>query len=45
MVKGGRPECERHHWLLRGGGRQEAVAGTNCVVDTGAKRIYIRAAK
>ena len=27
------PEQERHHWLLRGGGLWEAVAGTNCVVD------------
>ena len=27
------PEQERHHWLLRGGGRWEAVAGTN---DVGA---------
>ena len=25
------PERERHHWLLRGGGRWEAVAGTNYV--------------
>ena len=31
-------EWERHHWLLRGGRRREAVAGTNCI---GAERYQI----
>ena len=37
-VEGGRPERERHHWLLRGCGQWEAVARTNCV---GAARAQI----
>ena len=44
-VEGGRPERECHHWLLRGGRRQEAVAGTNCVGDSKGRSIYVRAAK
>ena len=41
------PERERHHWILRGGWRWEAVDGTNCV-GAGAERaqsICVRSAK
>ena len=39
------PEQERHHWLLRGGGLWEVVAGTNCVSDARARSICVGAAK
>ena len=42
MVEGGRPEQECHHWILRGGGRREAVVGTNSVGAARAQRIFVR---
>ena len=39
------PEQERHHWLLRGGGRQEVVAGTNYVGSARAQSICVGEAK
>ena len=39
------PEWERHHWLLRGGGLWEVVAGTNCVHAARARSICVGAAK
>ena len=41
-VKKGR-EC--HHWILRGFGRREAVAGTNYIGAARARSICVRAAK
>ena len=35
IVEGGRPERERHHWLLGGGGQREVVAVTNLSVMQG----------
>ena len=34
-------ERERHHWILRGGGQWEAVAGTNFVGAARAQSIYL----
>ena len=39
------PEWERHHWLLRGGGRWEAVAGTNYIGAARAWIIFVGAAE
>ena len=39
------PEQERHHWLLRGSGRWEAVDGTNYVSAERAQSICVGAAK
>ena len=38
-------EWERQHWLLRSGGRQEAVTGTNCVGAARALSICVGATK
>ena len=40
-VEGGRPERERHHWLLRGGRHWEAAACTNCVIAARARTICV----
>ena len=37
-------ERERHHWLLRGSGRWEVVADTNCVGASRARSICVREA-
>ena len=39
------PEQECHHWLLRGGRRWEAVAGTNCVGAARVRIVCVGAAK
>ena len=39
------PEQECHHWLLRGDGLWEVVAGTNCVGAARAQIICVGAAK
>ena len=39
------PEREPNHSLLRGGGRWEAVAGTNYVGAARARSIFVGAAK
>ena len=44
-VEGRRPEQERHNWILRGGGRQEAMAITNCIGSTRAWIICVRSLK
>ena len=36
-------EQKRQHWLLRSGGRWEAVAGTNCVGAARARSICVGA--
>ena len=35
-------EQERHHWLLKGGGLWEVMAGTNFVGDARARSICVR---
>ena len=35
------PEQERHHWILRGGGLWEVVAGTNCVGAARMRSIFL----
>ena len=35
------PEWERHHWLLRGDGLREVVAGTNYVGAARARSICV----
>ena len=39
------PEQECHHWLLRGGGLWEVVAGTNFVSAARARSICVGEAK
>ena len=39
------PKRERHHWLLRGGGRWEVVAGTNCFGAVRERSIRVGSAK
>ena len=39
------PEREHHHWLLRGGGRWETVAGSNSVGAARDQSISFGAAK
>ena len=39
------PEQERHHWLLRGGGLWEVMAGTNFIGSARAQNICVGAAK
>ena len=38
-------EQERHHWLLSGGGRREAVAVANCLGAARGMEYFFRAAK
>ena len=40
-----RTERERHHWILRGDGRQAVVAGTNVVSTSRARSICVIVAK
>ena len=39
------PKRERRHWLLRGGGLWEVVAGTNCIGASRAHSICVGVAK
>ena len=39
------PERERHHWLLRGGGLWEVVAGTKCIGAARTRKICVGEAK
>ena len=39
------PEQERHHWRLRGGGRWEMVADTNCAGAARTRSICVGSEK